>query len=228
MLSSHYIYRYDSFPQPQFYNADQYAKRLVGNAYSIPVVDIILRRLQGMFASKRYTGYTYAFEWKDSGPEIHDDDDESSVSDDDDKAQLFPTPTAVASMPNSHPQQQQQQQQHDEENQKSSANNVCVSGKEEVRPKREDDDQKPPAHDDDDGVINDEKESPTARVLLKKKNQKNPPALQVLSGREEILKKSSLPNKPRIAKAFESEIPRPNNPSPSCHVRGLSEELEDI
>jgi hypothetical protein len=61
--------------QPQFYTADQYAKRLVGNAYSVPVLDIILRPLQKMFASKRYEGYTYAFEWKESGPEINDYDD---------------------------------------------------------------------------------------------------------------------------------------------------------
>jgi hypothetical protein len=200
-------------PQPQFYNADAYAKRLVGNAYSIPVVDIILRRLQGMFASKRYEGYTYAFEWKDSGPEINDD--ESGVSDEDD-AQLFPAPMAVASMP-SHPQPDQDEQ-HDEENQKPSAN-FCVPRKE-VRPKREDDDQKPPAHDD---GVNDEKESPTARVQLK--SQMNPPA--ALSGRE-ISEECSLPDKPIVAEVCESGIPRPNNTPPSCQVRDLSEELEDI
>ena len=241
-------------PQPQFYNADQYAKRLVGNAYSIPVVDIILRRLQGMFASKRYEGYTYAFEWKDSGPEIHEDDD------DDDEAQLFSSPTTVASMP-SHPQpdQEEQQQQHDEENQKPSAN-VCVARKE-MRPKREDDDQKPPAHDD---GVNDEKESPSAsqkylpavsgREISEECNfpdkpiiaegceseiprpgvndekelpsvsQKNPPAL---SGRE-ISEECSFPDKPIIAKVCESEIPRDTNTPPSCQVRDLSEEFEDI
>jgi hypothetical protein len=150
--------------QPQFYNADQYAKRLVGNAFSIPAVDIILRPLQGMFASKRYEGYAYAFEWKDSGPNINDD--ESRVSDDD-EGQLFPAPLAVASKPN-HPQPGEDEQ-HDEENQKPSAN-VCGPRKE-VRLKREDNDEKPAERDD---GVDEEKESHTARVPMKsQKNRKS-------------------------------------------------------
>jgi hypothetical protein len=197
---------------------------LVGNAFSIPVMDIILRRLQGMFASKRYEGYTYAFEWKESGPAINDDD--SRVSDDD-EAQLFPAPSAVASMP-SHPQPAEDAQ-HEEEDQKPSA--ISRVPRKEVRPKREDEDQKPPAHDDN---VDDEKESPTTKVPMK--SQKNPPAL---SGRQisdahripyQEDEDCSLPGKPIIAKECESEneIPRPINTPPSCQVRDLSEELVDI
>jgi hypothetical protein len=164
-------------PQPQFYTADQYAKRLVGNAYSIPVVDIILRKLQGMFASKRYEGYTYAFEWKESGPEINNEDvgDDSKVSDED-EARLVSPPVPTAAMASSNMPSRPSQTAEDEDGgqdpkkkDQKPAEISCVVVPQSVCPKMEDheddhEDQKPPAaHDDDDdnddNVVDEKKES---------------------------------------------------------------------
>jgi hypothetical protein len=206
-------------PQPQFYNADEYAKRLVGNAYSIPSVDIILRRLQRMFASKRYEGYTYSFEWKDSGPDISDDD--SRVSDDDEE--LFPALLAVASMP-SHSQPDEDEQ-HDDGKQRPSA--ISSVPRKQARPKREDQNQKSPAHDDD----VDEKELPTARVPMSSHNDSPALSGQEISDAHKIAYKKdeecSLPEKPIVTEGCESEIPGPDN-TPQCQVGDLSEVLMDI
>ena len=50
--------------QPSYYNDDGYAKRLIGNAFSVATVDILLRSLQGKFPQRVYPNYTYPFFWK--------------------------------------------------------------------------------------------------------------------------------------------------------------------
>jgi hypothetical protein len=44
-------------------NCEDYAKRLVGNAFSVPVVQDLLRPLQTLFVSRKYAGYDYEFPW---------------------------------------------------------------------------------------------------------------------------------------------------------------------
>jgi hypothetical protein len=45
--------------QPSFFSADDYCKRLLGNGFSIPTVEILLRPLVDLFGSKVYTNYNY-------------------------------------------------------------------------------------------------------------------------------------------------------------------------
>lgn len=47
-----------------FYDQEQYAKRLIGNAFSVPVVEILLRELQKKFPTKGYDDYTYCYVWR--------------------------------------------------------------------------------------------------------------------------------------------------------------------
>ena len=42
---------------------DGYAKHLIGNAFSVPVVSIFLRPLKKIFGSTIYEGYDYQYEW---------------------------------------------------------------------------------------------------------------------------------------------------------------------
>ena len=46
-----------------FFDASEYAKRLVGNAYSVPVMEYLLKPLQQLFATHEYPPYQYAYEW---------------------------------------------------------------------------------------------------------------------------------------------------------------------
>jgi hypothetical protein len=39
-----------------YYNEQEYGKRLIGNAFSIPVVEVLLRELQGIFPQATYVG----------------------------------------------------------------------------------------------------------------------------------------------------------------------------
>jgi len=48
-----------------FFNASQYAKRLVGNAYSVATVEHILRPLRDIFACREYRNYIYDFPWSE-------------------------------------------------------------------------------------------------------------------------------------------------------------------
>lgn len=47
-----------------YLNAERYAKRLVGNSFSIPVVMKLLEPLGDLFPHKEYEGYSYVFPWK--------------------------------------------------------------------------------------------------------------------------------------------------------------------
>lgn len=49
--------------KPVFYDNEQYAKRLIGNAFSVPTTDILLRELRSKFAHRTYQGYDYGFAW---------------------------------------------------------------------------------------------------------------------------------------------------------------------
>jgi hypothetical protein len=53
--------------QLAFYTHEQYCKHLLGNGWSIPVIEHLLGRLPSLFdnnALKRYDGYTYNFPWE--------------------------------------------------------------------------------------------------------------------------------------------------------------------
>lgn len=45
-------------------NKQQYAKRLVGNAFSIPTMELLLRPLQTKFDSRSYRGFDYKYKWE--------------------------------------------------------------------------------------------------------------------------------------------------------------------
>jgi hypothetical protein len=47
-------------------NAEQYAKRLVANSSSIPVLDIVVSELQSKFAFEEYPSFAYEFRWLQS------------------------------------------------------------------------------------------------------------------------------------------------------------------
>ena len=47
-----------------FYDCDGYCKRLLGNTYSIPVVEHLLSSLRDVFLHKRYDNAVYRFRWE--------------------------------------------------------------------------------------------------------------------------------------------------------------------
>ena len=47
-----------------YFDSDGYCKRLLGNSYSIPVVEHILRPLCGLFLPKKYSNADYCFAWQ--------------------------------------------------------------------------------------------------------------------------------------------------------------------
>jgi len=50
---------------PLYYlNCEQYCKRLLGNGFSIPVVEHLLRPLKDLFLSKTYNDTSYNFVWE--------------------------------------------------------------------------------------------------------------------------------------------------------------------
>jgi hypothetical protein len=49
-----------------FYDDEQYAERLIGNGFSIPLMDILLRPLKEKFGKKVYPDYVYDFKWNGS------------------------------------------------------------------------------------------------------------------------------------------------------------------
>ena len=50
------------------YTEDQYAKRLVGNAFSVPALEMLLKPLQKMFTSASYgPHFNYNYEWEKKG-----------------------------------------------------------------------------------------------------------------------------------------------------------------
>jgi hypothetical protein len=70
MFGIQFFVSYMPFPQsplyseqPSYFAEDGYAKHLIGNAFSVPVVAIFLRPLKDLFGVREYTGYTYEFPW---------------------------------------------------------------------------------------------------------------------------------------------------------------------
>jgi hypothetical protein len=47
-----------------FYSKEEYAKRLIGNSFSIPTVEFLLAPIKSLFAERDYTGYSYQFIWE--------------------------------------------------------------------------------------------------------------------------------------------------------------------
>jgi hypothetical protein len=45
------------------YTEDEYAKRLIGNTFSIPVLEELLKPLQNVFTKANYDGYDYQYAW---------------------------------------------------------------------------------------------------------------------------------------------------------------------
>jgi hypothetical protein len=58
---------YRRAPQPYYYTKDGYAKRLIGNSFSIPAVEILLRPLQAFYSSQEYPKFNYEFAWTQAG-----------------------------------------------------------------------------------------------------------------------------------------------------------------
>lgn len=58
-----------------FYDHEQYGKRLIGNAFSVPVVEILLRELQNKFPKREYNDYSYTYVWRTSRVRIKGEDD---------------------------------------------------------------------------------------------------------------------------------------------------------
>jgi hypothetical protein len=56
------------YPRPSkresFFDKDGYSKHLIGNAYSVVVVEMLVQPLTSLFATKEYNGYDYAHPWK--------------------------------------------------------------------------------------------------------------------------------------------------------------------
>jgi hypothetical protein len=50
--------------QHVYYHQDEYSKRLIGNAFSIPVIDIFMASLKSKFDKRSYKGYNYDFAWQ--------------------------------------------------------------------------------------------------------------------------------------------------------------------
>ena len=51
-------------PQSEFFHGEDYAKHLLGNSFSIPVVEHLLTNLQDLFATRDYDGYNYHYRWE--------------------------------------------------------------------------------------------------------------------------------------------------------------------
>lgn len=47
-----------------YYDCEDYCKRLLGNTYSIPVVEHLLRPLKLLFLEREYNGAMYKFVWE--------------------------------------------------------------------------------------------------------------------------------------------------------------------
>ena len=48
----------------RWYTAEQYAKRLIGNAMSVPVLEHLLKPLTKLYAHKEYPEYKYHYAWQ--------------------------------------------------------------------------------------------------------------------------------------------------------------------
>lgn len=52
--------------QLDFFNAEDYSLHLLGNSFSIPVVEYLMTRLCEVFASREYEGYNYQYRWENN------------------------------------------------------------------------------------------------------------------------------------------------------------------
>ena len=50
---------------PTFFTSDEYGKHLIGNAFSVPVLEALLRPLRRVFDSKDYAGFSYRYVWEE-------------------------------------------------------------------------------------------------------------------------------------------------------------------
>jgi hypothetical protein len=57
-----------------FYNQEQYGKRLIGNAFSVPVLEILLRPLQTKFLLRQYQEYSYSYIWQTSRVQVKEEE----------------------------------------------------------------------------------------------------------------------------------------------------------
>ena len=57
-----------------FFNHEEYGKHLIGNAFSVPVVEILVRELQTKFAKQEYSDYTYNYIWRTSRVQVKHED----------------------------------------------------------------------------------------------------------------------------------------------------------
>jgi len=55
-----------SAARPTFFDAEGYSKHLVGNAYSVPVVETLLQPLKKVFVQRSYQNYQYTYQWEES------------------------------------------------------------------------------------------------------------------------------------------------------------------
>lgn len=52
--------------QPEYYKEEQFAKRLLGNSFSVPTVEKLLKPISKLFAVRDYGEmFNYQFAWKD-------------------------------------------------------------------------------------------------------------------------------------------------------------------
>ena len=58
-----------------FFNAEQYGKRLLGNAFSVPVVEVLLRQLQTKFSKREYKDFTYNYVWRTARVRVKGEDE---------------------------------------------------------------------------------------------------------------------------------------------------------
>jgi hypothetical protein len=74
----------DSNKNPYFFDADEYAKHLIGMAYSVPVVEHILSPLSGLFETQSYPNFQYNYVWikNDYTEESMEDRNTASSGDD--------------------------------------------------------------------------------------------------------------------------------------------------
>ena len=53
-----------TFAQLIFFDSEQYSKHLLGNAFSIPVIEHLLEPLACLFEHQEYDGYNYRYKWE--------------------------------------------------------------------------------------------------------------------------------------------------------------------
>ena len=52
--------------KPTFFDVEGYSKHLVGNAFSVPVVEALLKPLKKVFSHRTYNNFQYTYRWEES------------------------------------------------------------------------------------------------------------------------------------------------------------------